>query len=122
MTETSSKTCPACFKDIDSRASRCPSCAQRQSDVVGLYRDLPGKAVGGVCTAIALHFNWDVTLMRIAFIASLMFTGPLALWVYGAAWLMTPFEQTGKAPLARLMDWLSKLFSPAPQTGVERVD
>lgn len=120
MTQTSSKTCPACFKDIDSRASRCPSCAQRQSDVVGLYRDLPGKAVGGVCTAIALHFNWDVTLMRIAFITSLAFTGPLALWVYGAAWLMAPFEQTGKAPLARLMDWLSRLF--APQTGVARVD
>jgi len=120
MTDTTSKTCSACFKDIDGRALRCPFCAQRQTDVVGLYRDVPGRVMGGVCAALALHFNWDVTLMRIAFVASLALFGPLALWVYAAAWLMTPFTQAGKAPLARLFDALSNLFSPK-QNGVERV-
>jgi phage shock protein PspC (stress-responsive transcriptional regulator) len=121
MTDTDTKTCPSCFKDIDARALRCEFCTQRQGDVVGLYRDVPGRALGGVCAAIAQHFNWDVTLMRIAFVASFAFTGGLVLWVYAAAWLMTPFAAHGKAPLARLTDWLGNLFSPAKPGGVQRV-
>lgn len=119
MTDTTSKNCPSCFKDLDSRALRCPFCAQRQGDVVGLYRDVPNRVVGGVCAAVANHFNWDVTLARIAFVVSLAVLGPISVWAYLAAWLMTPFAQTGKAPLARLMDGLSKLFSPP--SSVERV-
>lgn len=120
MTDTTSKTCPSCFKDLDSRALRCPFCTQRQPDVVGLYRDVPGKVLGGVCAAVAHHFNFDVTLARIAFVVSLAVLGPIAVWAYLAAWLMTPFEQTGKAPLARLLDGLGRLFSP-PQS-VQRVE
>lgn len=119
MTDTTSKNCAACFKDIDSRALRCPFCTQRQADVVGLYRDVPGRLAGGVCAAIALHFNWDVTLMRVAFVASLSFLGPIPVWIYGAVWLMTPYAQTGKAPLTRLVESLGNLFSPKP--GVENV-
>jgi phage shock protein C len=119
MTDSTTKTCTACLKDIDSRALRCSFCTQRQGDVVGLYRDVPGRAAGGVTAAIAQHFNWDVTLMRVAFIVSLAVTGPIAVWVYLAVWAMTPFEQAGKAPLARLVEGLGKLFSP--QRGVERV-
>lgn len=119
MTDTTSKTCPACFKDIDRRASRCSFCALRQGDV-GMYRDVPGRVAGGVCAAIALHFNWDVTLMRIAFVVSVTVLGPVSVWVYLAAWLMTPFTQDGKAPLARLMDGVGRVFSP-PQSGVEEV-
>ena len=120
MTDTTAKTCTACFKDIDSRALRCSFCAQRQGDVVGLYRNVPGRAAGGVTAAIAQHFNWDVTLMRVAFIVSLAVLGPVSVWVYVAVWAMTPFEQDGKAPLARFMDGVGKVFSP-PQAGVERV-
>lgn len=114
------KPCPACFQDIDARATRCSHCAQRQPDTVGLTRDVPGKLVGGVCAALALHFNWDLTLMRVSVIASLMLLGPLTVWIYLALWLMTPFRATDKAPLARLFDALSRLLSP-PSSGVERV-
>lgn len=120
MTDTTTKGCSSCFKDIDSRATRCPFCAQRQSDVVGFYRDVPGRALGGVTAAIAQHFNWDVTLMRIAFVASLAITGGLVFWVYFAAWVMTPFRPTDKAPLVKLTDKLGTLFSPN-KGAVERV-
>lgn len=120
MPDLTSKSCSSCFKDIDARTLRCPFCTQRQADVVGLYRDVPGRALGGVCAAFAQHFNWDVTLMRIAFIASLAITGGLVLWVYVAAWLMTPGPQHGKAPLAKLFDALGNLFSPK-QGAVQRV-
>lgn len=113
------KTCSSCFKDIDARAVRCAFCTQRQGDVP-MHRDVPGKLAGGVCAAFAQHFNWDVTLVRIAFIVSVAFTGTLVLWVYAAAWAMTPFGVGEKAPLARLLDWGSKVLSPRP-TELERV-
>ena len=109
MTDTTSKSCPSCFK------------TSRQTDVVGFYRDVPGRVVSGVTAAIALHFNWDVPLMRIAFVVSLAVLGPVPIWIYVAAWLSTPFAQDGKAPLTRMIDWLSNLFSPRP-TGVEHVE
>ncbi len=111
MSEISTKSCPSCFKDIDRRALRCPFCSQRQTDVVGLYRDVPGYALSGVCAALARHFNWDVTLMRIAFIVSVAFTGFLSAWVYGALWLMTPFGPDEQAPLSRGVDAVTRLFS-----------
>ena len=119
-TTTATKSCPACFSSIDARALRCPHCAQRQPDVESFHRDAPGRVLAGVCAALAVHFNWDVTLMRIAFVASFALLGPLSLWIYCAAWLMTPFRAGEKTPLAKGFDWLSNLFSPKPG-GVERV-
>ena len=110
MNET--KRCPACLTDLDSRASRCPSCAQRQPDVT-LHRDVPGRMFGGVAAALAQHFNWDVTLLRIVMVTSLAFTGGLVFWVYAAAWLMTPFAVNGRAPLQKVVDAVSRLFTPA---------
>jgi phage shock protein PspC (stress-responsive transcriptional regulator) len=106
------KSCPACFESIDARAARCPKCAQRQPDAPGLFRDVPGRLVGGVCAALALHFNWDVTVMRVVMVASLVMTGGAGLWVYGLLWLMTPYERGGKSPAQRFADWVGRLFSP----------
>ncbi len=106
------KRCPACFTDIDTRATRCPSCAQRQPDVT-LHRDVPGRMFGGVAAALAQHFNWDVTLTRIVMVTSLAFTGGLVFWVYAAAWLMTPFAASGRAPMLKFVDSVGALFTPA---------
>lgn len=115
------KPCPACFLAIDARATRCPNCAQRQPGASGLTRDVPGKLLSGVCAALALHFNWDLTLMRVAAIASLVLLGPLTVWIYLALWLMTPLRATEQAPLARFFAGLSRLVSPRASV-VERVE
>ena len=104
------KRCPACFETIDARATRCPRCAQRQPDAPGLHRDVPGRLVGGVCAALALHFNWDVTVMRVVLLASMVVTGGLLTWVYGVLWLMTPFEAGGRSPGQRLVESVQRLF------------
>lgn len=111
MNEPTTKSCPSCFKDLDARAARCPFCTQRQPDGPGLYRDVPGRLLGGVTAALAQHFNWDVTLMRVAFAASLAVTGGLALWVYALVWFLTPFEARGRSPATKAMDWLAQLFA-----------
>jgi phage shock protein PspC (stress-responsive transcriptional regulator) len=111
------KRCPACFESIDARAAKCPRCAHRQPDAPGLYRDVPGRLVGGVCAALALHFNWDVTVMRVVLVASVAVTGGLLAWVYLVLWLMTPFEAGGRAPAHRLVEWVQRLFSPPASSG-----
>ena len=45
-----------------------------------------------------------------AFLLSLAVTGPLAIWAYVGVWLMAPFEQHGKAPLAKAVEALGNLF------------
>jgi phage shock protein PspC (stress-responsive transcriptional regulator) len=105
------KSCPACFEQIDARALRCPNCAQRQSDAPPLHRDVPGRLVGGVCAALALHFNWDVTVMRLVVVASLVSSAGVGVWLYALGWLMTPFEQGGKSPALRFVDWVGHLFA-----------
>jgi phage shock protein PspC (stress-responsive transcriptional regulator) len=106
------KRCPACFETIDARAAKCPRCTQRQPDAPGLYRDVPGRLVGGVCAALALHFNWDLTVMRVVLLASIAVSGGLLTWVYGLLWLMTPFQAGGRAPGQRFVEWVQHLFSP----------
>jgi len=111
MTDTLTKACSACLTTIDANATRCSNCTQRQPDT-GLSRDVQGKVLGGVCAALAQHFNWDVTLMRIVFVSSLAVTGGLVFWVYLATWLMTPFRQNARAPMARFFDAVGNMFSP----------
>lgn len=101
-----------CCEQIDARAGLCPHCGQRQADAPGLYRDVPGRLAGGVCATLALHFNWDVTVMRVVFLATTFVTGGLGIWIYGMLWLLTPFEARGKAPAMRAADWIGRLFSP----------
>jgi phage shock protein PspC (stress-responsive transcriptional regulator) len=111
MSELPSKTCPACLSSINAAASRCAHCAQLQPDAPGLHRDVHGKALGGVCSALAQHFNLDLTLMRVLFVASFAVTGPLALWLYASLWLMTPYEAGGASPLKRFFEAIGAMFS-----------
>lgn len=110
MTDTLTRSCSACFSEIDPRATRCPHCAQRQTDQQ-LHRDVPGRLLGGVCASLAQHFGLDLTLTRVLFVASLAVTGGLAFWVYASLWLMTPFGRADRAPLARFFDGVANVFS-----------
>jgi phage shock protein C len=106
------KTCTACLTTIDVNATRCSNCTQRQPDA-GLSRDVQGRVLGGVCAALAQHFSWDVTLLRIIFVSSVAVTGGLVFWVYVATWLMTPFGRFDRAPMARFLDAVGAVFSPS---------
>jgi phage shock protein PspC (stress-responsive transcriptional regulator) len=112
MNDATSTACSSCFKDIDPRATRCPFCTQRQPHAPGLSRDVPGRLVGGVAAALSLHLGWDVTLVRVLFVASLAVTGGMSLWGYGLLWVLTPFEAQGRSPAVRVMDWIGRLFAP----------
>jgi phage shock protein PspC (stress-responsive transcriptional regulator) len=47
--------------------------------------------IAGVCGGIAEYFGWDPTLVRLAFLASLLLPGPQAV-AYLVAWIIVPPE------------------------------
>jgi phage shock protein PspC (stress-responsive transcriptional regulator) len=59
------------------------------------------RKLGGVCAGFARYLDWDVTLIRIAFILTTVFYGT-GLLVYIVCWLAMPKD-----------DWSIPQHSPA---------
>jgi len=56
-----------------------------------LRRPRTGRVIGGVCAALAHRFGWDVTLVRVLAVVSLLLPGP-QLIIYVIAWIVIPSE------------------------------
>lgn len=56
-----------------------------------LLRPRTGRIIGGVCAALARRFGWDVTLVRVLAVASLLLPGPQLIF-YVIAWIVIPGE------------------------------
>jgi phage shock protein PspC (stress-responsive transcriptional regulator) len=54
-----------------------------------LRRPRTGRVIGGVCAALATRFGWDVTLVRVLAIVSLLIPGPQLIF-YIVAWIVIP--------------------------------
>jgi phage shock protein PspC (stress-responsive transcriptional regulator) len=62
-----------------------------------LRRPQTGRVIGGVCAAIAHRFGWDVTIVRILAVLSILLPGPQVI-AYIVGWILIPAEQTTAAP------------------------
>lgn len=58
-----------------------------------LTRPRDNRMIAGVCSGIARRFGIDPTIVRIAFVASLLLPGPQFL-IYIVAWVLMPDEST----------------------------
>ncbi len=58
-----------------------------------LTRPRNDRMIAGVCSGIARRFGIDHTIVRIAFVASLLLPGPQIL-IYLAAWILMPEESS----------------------------
>jgi phage shock protein C len=54
-----------------------------------LRRPRTGRVIGGVCAALATRFGWDVTLVRVLALVSLLLPGPQLIF-YIVAWIVIP--------------------------------
>ena len=54
-----------------------------------LYRNKETKAIGGVCSGIAMHFGIEIWVVRLAFFAGIFLWGS-AILVYFIAWITIP--------------------------------
>ena len=90
--------CSHCGKQLDPASRFCNSCgatvnaggpfgnAARAGQMV---RPRENRMIGGVCAAFALHYGWDLNLVRIITAVIIILTGVGAL-AYIAAWVLIP--------------------------------
>ncbi|MCW5966625.1 MAG: PspC domain-containing protein [Bryobacterales bacterium] len=62
-----------------------------------LSRPLWDKKIGGVCAGFARYMDVDVTLMRIIWLVTAIFTG-IGFVAYLIAWIAMPAEATLRLP------------------------
>lgn len=55
-----------------------------------LYRDTDDQKIGGVCSGLARYFDLDPLLVRVAFVATLMFGGGSLIAYALLWWLVDP--------------------------------
>ncbi len=56
-----------------------------------LVRPRHGRMVAGVCAGVARRFGVSTTLVRVAFVVSVVLPGPQIL-LYAALWILMPSE------------------------------
>ncbi|MGL5682698.1 MAG: PspC domain-containing protein [Marinifilaceae bacterium] len=57
-----------------------------------LYRSTSDRMVAGVCGGIAHYFQWDPTLVRVAYVLITLFTAFSGVLAYLILWLVMPAE------------------------------
>lgn len=55
-----------------------------------LYRSKNNKMIAGICGGIAEYLNADPSLVRLATVLIVLFTGGMGLLVYVIAWVIIP--------------------------------
>ncbi len=99
--------CTACgnqMQDADLFCAHCGKSAQGPAEhspppppPPKLSRDMAHKKIAGVCAGFARHFGWDVTLVRIFFLAAVFVHG-VGLMGYIIAWICMPRDDIRPYP------------------------
>lgn len=89
--------CTSCGFELRTGDRFCASCGAAQQEAAPpreerrapLMRDMRGKKIAGVCAGIARQYGWDVTLVRVAFLASILVHG-VGILAYIIGWIAMP--------------------------------
>jgi phage shock protein C len=84
---------------------------------MNLYRNTREGKIAGVCAGLADHFDIAPWVVRLLWVAAILFTGTLALWAYVGAWLLLaarPLSRRGGRP-----DLPPDDLDPGPEVEVE---
>ena len=92
--------CTSCGKEMRADDRFCPSCGKMApgAPVYGppgrtrLMRIHQGKKIAGVCGGIARYYDWDPTLVRVAFVAAFFLHG-IGFLAYIICWIAMPSEE-----------------------------
>ena len=88
--------CPHCGKEFAPTANFCSACggAVAYQPVNGtqsrIVRPRYPRMIAGVCSGFALHFGWDLTLVRVLLVVFTILTSGAGLLCYLAAWIILP--------------------------------
>jgi phage shock protein C len=89
--------CSHCGKLMDSGAHFCPACGATGQSVGfsgvpiqgQLRRPRHPRMIAGVCSGLALHYGWDLSLVRVICALMIVLTG-VGLVAYLVAWIVIP--------------------------------
>ena len=89
--------CSHCGKQMDPGARFCPACGAVAQPVVAERAPFPGqlmrprspRMIAGVCSGLALHYGWDLSLVRVICALLIVLTG-VGLIAYLVAWIVIP--------------------------------
>ena len=89
--------CSRCGKQMEGGARFCSACGTayeaspfaRAAGQGQLMRPRYPRAIGGVCSGIALYYGWDIVLVRLAWVLCVLFGGT-GILAYAIAWVIIP--------------------------------
>ena len=61
---------------------------------MNLSRPRTGRVIAGVCAAVARRFGWNVTVVRLLTVLSILIPGPQVI-IYIVLWILMPMEPRG---------------------------
>lgn len=85
--------CQQCGKQSVVDANFCTACGAPATKLLGqsrLVRPRETRMIAGVCAGFALHFGWNLRLLRILLVVVSLLTSGAGLLFYFAAWLLLP--------------------------------
>ncbi len=91
--------CTVCGKQLEPNSNFCSACgtAVAPPAVFGRYnstmllRSREHRVVAGVCGGLALHYGWDLSLVRLMLVLIVIFSG-VGVVAYIIAWIVIPQE------------------------------
>jgi phage shock protein C len=89
--------CSQCGAQLAPNSRFCPSCGAAYHPAAPgtypqssrLFRPRTPRVIAGVCSGFALHFGWDITLVRVLWVLCVLFAGT-GILAYVIAWIVIP--------------------------------
>jgi phage shock protein C len=89
--------CSKCGNQVDPSSRFCASCGTATASTPSgsytqqsrLFRLRTPRVIAGICSGLALHYGWDVTLVRLIWVLCVLFAGTGVI-AYIIAWIVIP--------------------------------